>query len=34
MAKFVKKIGSASQRYLFEMTIHQVDITVPYEVNV
>lgn len=34
MARFVKKLGSASLRYLFEMTIHQVDIRVPYEVKV
>jgi hypothetical protein len=34
MARFVKKLGSASLRYLFEMTLHQVDIRVPYEVRV
>ena len=34
MARFVKKLGSASLRYLFEMTIHQVEIRVPYQVKV
>ncbi len=34
MARFVRKLGTQSKRFLFEMTIHQVDIAVPYEVHV
>ena len=34
MARFVKKLGTASMRYLFDLTVHQVDLRVPYEVQV
>jgi|LauGreDrversion4_2_1035121.scaffolds.fasta_scaffold116886_3 hypothetical protein len=34
MARFVKKLGTASVRYLFDLTLHEVDIRVPYVVNV
>ena len=34
MARFVKKLGTASMRYLFDLTVHQIDLRVPYEVQV
>jgi hypothetical protein len=36
MARFIRKAqsSSSSQRYLFELTLHQVDLRVPYEVEV
>ena len=34
MARFVKKLGTLPSRYMFEMTLHKVELHVPYEVSV
>lgn len=34
MARFVKKLGTLPSRYMFEMTLHKVELHVPYEVEV
>lgn len=34
MARFVKKLGTIPSRYMFEMTLHKVELHVPYEVSV
>jgi hypothetical protein len=34
MAKFAKKLGTVPQRYQFDISIFDVFIRVPYEVNV
>lgn len=34
MARFVRKLGTSSMRYLFDLTVHQVELRVPYEVKV
>jgi hypothetical protein len=34
MARFVKKLGTAALRYMFEMTLHTVDLRVPQNMEV
>jgi hypothetical protein len=34
MARFAKKIGTLPARYMFEMTLHSVELNVPYDVEV
>lgn len=34
MARFVRKIGQGTVRYLFELQVHEVVMHVPYEVQV
>jgi len=34
MAKFVKKAQTLPMKYMFEFTLHQVEIHVPYDVQV
>lgn len=34
MARFAKKIGTLPARYMFEMTLHSVELHVPYDVEV
>lgn len=34
MARFIRKVGQSTVRYLFELQVHQVELRVPYEVSV
>jgi len=34
MARFVKKLGTLPSRFMFEMTLHKVELHVPYDVQV
>ena len=34
MARFVRKLGTAALRYMFEMNIHSVDLRVPQNMEV
>ena len=34
MARFAKKLGTIPARYMFEMTLHKVELHVPYDVQV
>ena len=34
MARFVNKVNTQQMRYMFEMTLHRVELHVPYDVQV
>ena len=34
MARFVKKLGTQQMRYQFDIELHEVAMTIPYEVTV